>query len=90
VATADSVPGVVREIFALLTVHQALVPIAGDVTTATAGLSVQRVSFTVLFQAAADQITVARELPRTVRCRWSGPSAGACWQGSSPNGIPSV
>lgn len=54
-----SVPGLEQEIFALLTVYQALVRMAGDVTTATPALSVQRVSFTVLFQAAADQIIVA-------------------------------
>lgn len=54
-----SVPGLEQEIFALLTVYQALVRMAGDVTTVTPGLSVQRVSFTVLFQAASDQIIVA-------------------------------
>ncbi|WUR83082.1 IS4 family transposase [Streptomyces phaeochromogenes] len=59
VLRSRSVPGLEQEIFALLTVYQALVRMAGDVTTATPGLSVQRVSFTVLFQAAADQIIVA-------------------------------
>jgi len=59
VLRSRSVPGLEQEIFALLTVYQALVRLAGDVTTATPGLSVQRVSFTVLFQAAADQIIVA-------------------------------
>ncbi|MFJ8351643.1 transposase [Streptomyces sp. NPDC094153] len=64
VLRSRSVPGLEQEIFALLTVYQALVRMAGDVTTATPGLSAQRVSFTVLFQAAADQIIVA---PGTVR-----------------------
>jgi hypothetical protein len=59
VLRSRSVPGLEQEIFALLTVYQALVRMAGDATTATPGLSVQRVSFTVLFQAAADRITVA-------------------------------
>lgn len=59
VLRSRSVPGLEQEIFALLTVYQALVRMAGDVTTATPGLSVQRASFTVLFQAAADQIIVA-------------------------------
>ncbi|MEW1773115.1 transposase [Streptomyces sp. NPDC086777] len=69
VLRSRSVPGLEQEIFALLTVHQALVRMAGDVTTATPGLSVQRVSFTVLFQAAADQVIVARGLPGAVRRR---------------------
>ncbi|MEU1409369.1 hypothetical protein ABZ471_45325 [Streptomyces sp. NPDC005728] len=59
VLRSRSVPGLEQEIFALLTVYQTLVRMAGDVTTATPGLSIQRVSFTVLFQAAADRIIVA-------------------------------
>lgn len=65
VLRSRSVPGLEQEIFALLTVHQALVRLADDVTTATPGLSVQRVGFTVLFQAAADQIIVAPEPVRS-------------------------
>ncbi|MFC8425532.1 transposase domain-containing protein [Streptomyces sp. NPDC057236] len=47
VLRSRSAPGLEQEIFALLTVYQALVRMAGDVTTATPGLSFQRVSFTL-------------------------------------------
>ncbi|MFJ9909248.1 transposase [Streptomyces sp. NPDC101152] len=59
VLRSRSVPGLEQEIFALLTSYQALIRTAGDITTATPGLSAQRVSFTVLFQAAAGQIITA-------------------------------
>lgn len=58
VLRSRSVPGLEQEIFPLLTVHQALIRMAGDATTAKPGLSVQQVSFTVLFKA-ADQIIAA-------------------------------
>jgi thiamine monophosphate kinase len=54
-----TVPGVEQEIYALLTVYQALIRTAGDLTTAHPEVSPQRVSFTVLLQAAADQIVTA-------------------------------
>lgn len=56
VLRSRSVPGLEQEIFALLTAYQALIRAAGDVTITSEDVSAQRVSFTVLFQAAADQI----------------------------------
>ena len=60
VLRSRSVPGLDQEIFALLTTYQALIRMAGDIAFATPGLSAQRMSFTVLFQAAADQITTSQ------------------------------
>jgi hypothetical protein len=62
VLRSRSVPGLEHEIYALLTTYQSLVRAAGDIATASPGLSAQRVSFVVLFQAAADQIVAARGL----------------------------
>ncbi|MFB7577278.1 transposase [Streptomyces sp. NPDC056165] len=59
VLRSRSVPGLEQEIFALLTVYQALFWMAGDVTTARPGLPAERLSFVTLFQAAADQIIAA-------------------------------
>lgn len=73
VLRSRSVPGLEQETFALLTVYQALVRMAGDVTTATPGLSFQRVSFTVLFRAAADQILIAQSAVRDGTVQLVGP-----------------
>ena len=62
VLRSRSVPGLEQEIFALLTAYQALIRMAGDITTARPGVVAQRLSFTVLLQAAADQIIAARGL----------------------------
>jgi hypothetical protein len=60
VLRSRTVPGLEQEIFALLASYQALVRAASDITTACPGLSAQRISSTVLLQAAADQIIAAR------------------------------
>ncbi|MEU6201919.1 IS4 family transposase [Streptomyces sp. NPDC047061] len=60
VLRSRTVPGLEQEIYALLASYQALIRVADDVTTACRGLSAQRISFTVLLQAAADQIVTAR------------------------------
>lgn len=60
VLRSRTVPGVEQEVYALLTVYQALVRVAGDVTTAQPSLSPERISMIVLFNAAADQIVAAR------------------------------
>ncbi|MBN0047178.1 IS4 family transposase [Streptomyces actuosus] len=60
VLRSRSVPGLEQEIYALLVSYQALIRVADDITTACPGLSAQRISFTVLLQAAADQIVAAR------------------------------
>lgn len=65
VLRSRTVPGIEQEVYALLTVYQALVRLADDVLTAQPALSVQRVSLIVLFNAAADQILAAREITPT-------------------------
>ncbi|MEU9175251.1 IS4 family transposase [Streptomyces sp. NPDC048420] len=57
-----TVPGIEQELYALLTVYQALIHTADDLTFVHAELSARRVSFTVLLQAAADTI-VTGEFP---------------------------
>ncbi|MFJ2952907.1 hypothetical protein ACIO8H_35640 [Streptomyces sp. NPDC087226] len=73
VLRSRSVPGLERGVLALLTVYQALVRMAGDVTTARPGPSFQRVSFTVLFQAAADQILIVQSAVRDSTVQLVGP-----------------
>ena len=59
VLRSRTIPGIEQEVYALLTVYQALVRVASDLVTAQPGLSVRCISTTVLLGAAADQI-VAR------------------------------
>ncbi|MFF8790900.1 transposase [Streptomyces sp. NPDC015125] len=54
-----SVPGLDQEAYALLATYQALIRAAADAMTARPGLVMERISFTVLLQAAADQVTTA-------------------------------
>jgi len=60
VLRSRTIPGVEQEVYALLTVYQALARVASDLVTARPGLSAQRISLTVLLGAAADQIIAAR------------------------------
>ncbi|MFD8079872.1 transposase [Streptomyces sp. NPDC059718] len=60
VLRSRTVPGLEQEVYALLTVYQALVRTADDLVTAQPGLSAERVSLIVLLNAAADQIVAAR------------------------------
>jgi hypothetical protein len=48
-----------REVYALLTVYQALIRIAGDTATARPGPNMDRISFTVLLQTTGDLVTTA-------------------------------
>jgi hypothetical protein len=59
VLRSRSVPGLDQEVYALLTVYQALIRIASDAVTTRPGLAMERISFTVLLGAAADQVTTA-------------------------------
>ncbi|WP_329190861.1 IS4 family transposase [Actinacidiphila glaucinigra] len=65
VLRSRTVPGLEQEVYALLTVYQALVRTAGDLVTAQPGLSAERVSLIVLLNAAADQIVAARGIAPT-------------------------
>lgn len=60
VLRSRTVPGIEQEVYALLTVYQALVRVASDLVTARPGLSAQRISPVLLLGAAADQIIAAR------------------------------
>jgi transposase IS4-like protein/DDE family transposase len=60
VLRSRTVPGIEQEVYALLTVYQALIRAASDLITARPEISAQRVSLTVLLNAAADQIVAAR------------------------------
>jgi len=57
------VPGIEQELYALLTVYQALVRTAGDLTLVHAELPSHRISFTVLLRAAADTIVAGEGKP---------------------------
>lgn len=59
VLRSRSVPGLDQEVYALLAVYQALIRAAGDAVDSHPGLAMERISFTVLLQAAADQVTTA-------------------------------
>jgi Insertion element 4 transposase N-terminal/Transposase DDE domain len=62
VLRSHSVPGIEQEVYALLTAYQALIRAAGDATFTQPGLDMDRISFTVLIEAAADTITTASEV----------------------------
>ncbi|MET7312393.1 IS4 family transposase [Streptomyces sp. NPDC005571] len=59
VLRSRSIPGLDQEVYALLTVYQALIRTAKDAITTSAGIRMERISFTVLLQAAGDQVTTA-------------------------------
>lgn len=59
VLRSRSIDGLDQEVYALLTVYQALIRTAADAVATRPGLSMERVSFTVLLQTAADQVTCA-------------------------------
>jgi hypothetical protein len=59
VLRSRSICGLDQEVYALLTVYQALIRTAADTVATQPGLSMERVSFTVLLQSAADQVTTA-------------------------------
>lgn len=60
-----TVPGIEQELYALLTVYQALIRTADDLTVAVADLPLYRISFTVLLRAAGDTIVAAQGLSPT-------------------------
>ncbi|MFD0503426.1 transposase [Streptomyces chiangmaiensis] len=64
VLRSRTVPGIEQEVYALLTVYQALVRVAGDVLAAQPGLPAERVSLTVLLNASADCRGLAAQLAR--------------------------
>lgn len=59
VLRSRTVPGLDQEVYALLTVYQALVRVAGDLTVTQPNLPAERISLTVLLSTAGDQIVAA-------------------------------
>jgi hypothetical protein len=67
VLRSRSVPGLEQEIYALLTVYQALIRAAGDLTVARPDVTAERISFIVLLQAAADHTASTSSTAATIR-----------------------
>jgi hypothetical protein len=82
VLRSRTVPGLEQEVYALLTVYQALVRIAGDLTVIRPTLPAERISLTVLLNAAGDQIVAAHGIAPQTRCSWSVRSATLLWPAS--------
>ncbi|MBB6343597.1 IS4 family transposase [Nonomuraea muscovyensis] len=59
VLRSRSVAGLDQEVYALLTVYQALIRTAADAAASRPGLVMERISFTILLQTARDQVTTA-------------------------------
>lgn len=59
VLRSRSLTGLDQEVYALLTTYQALIRAAADVCCVRPGLDMDRISFTVLLQTAADQVITA-------------------------------
>jgi Insertion element 4 transposase N-terminal/Transposase DDE domain len=59
VLRSRSLDGIDQEVYALLTVYQALIRTAADTASTRPGLDMDRISFTVLLESAADQVTAA-------------------------------
>lgn len=59
VLRSRSIPGLDQEVYALLTTYQALIRTADDVVATRPDLAMERISFTILLRAAADQVTLA-------------------------------
>ncbi|MFF4653547.1 IS4 family transposase [Streptomyces sp. NPDC001380] len=59
VLRSRSVPGLEQEVYALLATYQTLIRTADDAVVTRPGATMERISFTVLLEAAADQATLA-------------------------------
>lgn len=62
VLRSRSIPGLDQEVYALLTTYQALIRAADDAVCTRPGATMERISFTVLLEAAADQVTLAADI----------------------------
>jgi transposase IS4-like protein/DDE family transposase len=59
VLRSRTLPGLDQEIYALLTIYQALIRAAADTAATRPGLDMDRISFTILLQTAAEQVISA-------------------------------
>ncbi len=62
VLRSRSLQGIDQEVYALLTAYQALIRTAADAAGTRPGLDMDRISFTVLLQSAADQVITASRI----------------------------
>ena len=62
VLRSRSVPGIEQEVYALLATYQALIHAAGDATYTQSRLDMDRISLTILIEAAADTVTTASSI----------------------------
>lgn len=62
VLRSRSLHGIDQEVYALLTAYQALIRTAADAAGTRPGLDMDRISFTVLLQSAADQVITASRI----------------------------
>ncbi|RXS65050.1 hypothetical protein EST92_30165, partial [Streptomyces sp. TM32] len=62
VLRSRSIPGLDQEVYALLTAYQALIRAADDAVGTRPGAAMERISFTILLEAAADQVTLAADI----------------------------
>lgn len=65
VLRSHSLTGLDQEVYALLTTYQALIRAASDTVCTRPDLDMDRISFTILLQAAADQVTTASNIAPT-------------------------
>lgn len=86
VLRSRSIDGLDQEVYALLTAYQALIRAAADAAGTQPGLDMDRISFTVLLQSAADQVITAGNILTPVRPTWSARSDGPSWTHSCPPG----
>jgi hypothetical protein len=91
VLRSRSLEGLDQEVYALLTTYQALIRAACDTVHARPGLDMDRISFTVLRDAAADTVTTGRGiLPSPAPPTSSAPSARPSSTPCAPPGAAAV
>ena len=73
VLRSRNIPGLEQEVYALLTVYQALIRTAADAAHTHPGLDTDRISFTILHTTAADTITTASAVLPTNPITLTGP-----------------
>jgi hypothetical protein len=84
VLRARTLPGITQEIYALLTVYQALRIAITDTTLTAPGTDPDRASFTIALQAARDQVIQAAGVIAAKPSTWPAPSAAASWTTCCP------
>lgn len=73
VLRSRSIDGLDQEVWSLLTVYQGLIRLAGDAAATAPGLGMERISFTMLLEAARDQVVIAGAITSTTANPLLGP-----------------